>query len=299
MQNRQNLKKRRDFMQCVRAFFLDHDYLELDTPIRINAPASEDYIDAVEAGDRYLRTSPELHMKRVLAAGYDKIYQLGPCFRANENGRLHREEFTLLEWYQTNADYRDILHETVQLARRCAQALNGSAVSNFGGRQVDWTADWEIIEVDAAFRKYTKHGVLEALKKDVYESLLTEEIEPNLGIGRPTVLIDFPVELGALARVKPENPKLVERWELYAAGVELANCYSELTDYHEQKRRFAKAAELRSSQNRDVYPLDQCYMQALKDKCLPECAGIALGLDRLLMILLDQPDIANVIAFLE
>lgn len=294
---RQNLEKRRDLQQCIRAFFFGHGYLELDTPVRVAAPANEDYIDALPAPPHFLRTSPELHMKRALAAGYDRIFQLGPCFRSGEIGNRHLEEFTLLEWYQTQNDYLAILEETVQLIRTCARNLNASTTSVFQDTTIDWMADWEILTVHEAFQKYAGESIEKALETGNYETILVESIEPNLGQGRPTVLLDYPKKLAALARIKPDAPHLAERWELYAAGIELANCYTELTDAEEQRRRFANSANLRTSQNRPAYPIDSLYMQALEENRFPECAGIALGFDRLLMLLIDEPDIHNVVAF--
>lgn len=294
---RQNLEKRSHLQRCIRSFFHDRSYLELDTPVRIAAPANEDYIDAITAPPHFLRTSPELHMKRALASGYNRIFQLAQCFRSGEIGTQHLEEFTMLEWYRTQTDYLGILEDTIQLLQTCAKQLNGSTKSTFQNIEIDWAAEWEILTVDEAFEKYAEKSVDQALESGNYEITLVESIEPNLGHGKPTVLRDYPGKLAALARNKPDTPHLAERWELYAAGVELANCYTELTDPLEQRRRFANSANLRTSQNRQAYPIDPLFMQALDEKRIPECAGIALGFDRLLMVLINEPHIQNVVAF--
>jgi lysyl-tRNA synthetase class 2 len=283
---RKFLEVRSRLFMAVRTFFYGRDYLEVDTPVRVQHPALEDYIDAAEAGDAWLRTSPELHMKRMMAAGYEKIFQIGPCFRTGEYGKLHRPEFTMLEWYAQGVDYQQILRETQDLIKHLSVQLNS--------RKNYFASAWQVISVDEAFVKYTGRGVQSFIESDNFEETLCSEVEPHLGIEAPTVLIDYPASMAALSKKKESNPKLAERWELYVDGIEIANAYSELTDAAEQRRRFEETQELRAKGGRVVYDIDPDFMAALDDG-LPECGGIAVGLDRLCMVFSGATDIEQVV----
>lgn len=283
-------------LRSIREFFDQGGFLEVETPVRLTVPALEDHIEAESSGDRWLRTSPELHMKRLLAAGYSRIYQIGPCFRQGEFGRRHRPEFTMLEWYRADADGRDILADTIGLVRLAAQATIGSGKIRFQGREVEVLGDWEELSVAEAFRRYAGVDLRQAMATGRYEEILCTQVEPTLGWGRPTVLCDYPAEMAALARRKPSDPTVAERWELYVGGLELANAYTELTDAAEQRLRFQACAELRRREGRPVYPLDEPFLAAL-EQGLPPCGGIALGIDRLAMVLADTEEIADVVAF--
>lgn len=290
------LVRRQSLLGAIRSFFVSRGFLEVQTPVRIPAPALEDYIDAEPAGEHFLRTSPELHMKRLVAAGCSRLFQVGPCFRRGERGRHHLPEFTMLEWYRTPADYRDILDDTGALLRSVAQTVVGGTRLRYGGAEIDVGASWEELTVDEAFSRYAGVAATQAAATGEFERLLADRVEPRLGQGRPTVLVDYPLSLAGLARRKAGTPPRAERWELYVAGLELANAYSELTDAGEQRRRFAATAELRRQQGRPVYSLDQHFLAAL-DSGLPPCGGIALGVDRLLMVLCDAESISDVVAF--
>ncbi len=284
----------------IRRFFRERDFLEVETPVRVLAPALEDHIDAIPSGSAFLRTSPELHMKKLLAAGCPRLFQLGPCFRAGERGTLHTPEFTMLEWYRAHADCWTILDDTMALVRNTATALNGEARCVPHGRKaVELAGEWERLSVDEAFARYANTDVDAAVAAGMYETVLVEKIEPHLGNERPTVLYDFPAALGSLARSKPGNPRRVERWELYIAGIELANAYTEITDYNEQIRRFDASARLRQEHGRCIYPLDEEYLQLLRDRQYPESGGIALGVDRLLMVLAGLARIDDAVAFID
>ena len=295
---RPRLEQRHRLVEAIRSFFTDHGFLEVDTPIRIPAPALEDYIDAEPAGTAFLRTSPELHLKRLLAAGYERLFQMGPCFRQGESGRLHQPEFTMLEWYRAAADYRDMYADTRDLLRHACARVTGGDVCSFRGHQVPLTGPWEELTVDAAFERYAGQSVAAVLAAGpgAFEQTLVEQIEPHLGYRTPTILLDYPVEFGGLACRKSADPTRVERWELYIAGLEIANAYSELTEATEQRRRFTACAELRRSQQRAVYPLDEEFLTAL-DHGMPRAGGIALGVDRLLMVLTGAERIQDVVAF--
>jgi elongation factor P--(R)-beta-lysine ligase len=235
-------------------------------------------------------------MKRLLAAGYPKIFQICKCFRAGERGALHLPEFTMLEWYRTGTDYRTLMDDCESLVARIAAELGlGDAVS-WQGKRICLLPPWERITVGEAFARYVGLSVEEALRRDCFDEIMVCAVEPHLGMERPVFLYEYPAELGALARVNAENPEVAERFELYAAGLELANAFSELTDVEEQRRRFEEASRDRRLKNCPAYPLlPERFLAALSQ--MPPSAGIALGIDRLAMILADQATIDAVVAF--
>jgi len=251
----------------------------------------EEYIDAEPAGDWSLRTSPEFHMKRLLAAGWTRIFQIGPCFRRRERGRRHLPEFSMLEWYRANADYRDVLADAQELLDAILRA-----VPDAPGGNAAFGLPWAEISVDEAFRRYAGRAVDDVLDTDDFDRVLTADVEPNLGRDRPTILIDYPAACAGFAKAKPADPGRVERWELYAGGLELANACTELTDPEEYLRRFRHFAETRRQRGRDVCGIDEAFMTAVSGG-MPAAAGVALGLDRLLMLLAGVDDIAQVVAF--
>lgn len=285
--------------RSIHEWFASNDFLLVETPIRLPCPALEDYIDAEESGTQWLRTSPELHMKRLLAAEYENIYQLGPCFRKDERGRRHLPEFAMLEWYRLKADWRDILQDTKDLLRFALQKSLGTAKCLFQENEVDFSAEWDEITVEEAFLRYGEGITLqESLQKDCFEEILVSKIEPFLGFERPLVLSEYPLECSGLSRSLPDDPGKVERFEIYVCGIELGNACSELIDVNEQLERFKKSAALRASENRAVYPLDLDFMAALQ-KGMQDCAGIAIGIDRLMMIAANAKTIDEVVAFPE
>jgi len=275
----------------VRGFFLEKGYLEVETPFRIPAPAPEAQIDAIPSDGWFLQTSPELCMKRLLAAGYPRLFQICRCWRAGERGSRHLSEFTMLEWYAAGADYRDLMVDCEGLVRAAA----GRNTIDCRGASVDLAGEWERLSVSDAFLRYTDRTVWQALEDDLFDELMVEKIEPRLGFGRPTFIYDYPACRGALARLKKGEPQVAERFELYIAGIEIANAFSELTDPVEQRERFVAEAELRASEGRTVYPLPEKFLDELA--AMPDSAGIALGLDRLVMTILDAERIDDVVAF--
>lgn len=286
---------RSTIIQTIRQFFNKEGYLEVDTPLRIPAPAPESYIDAIPSGDWFLQTSPEICMKRLLAAGYERIFQICPCWRSEERGKLHLPEFTMLEWYRANSSYQDLMDDCFNLLRFLSHSLSPNGSLCYQGINVALDYPWEKISVREAFRQYTSTTMEEALADDVFDDLMVTAIEPNLGMGRPTFIYDYPAERGALARLKHEDSALAERFELYICGMELANGFSELSDAGEQRRRFVEEASLRSSRGKQAYPLPEKFLEELAD--MGASAGIALGIDRLIMLLLDIPGIDGVVAF--
>ena len=287
-QKKESLRTRGLLMQSVRSFFYAQDYIEIDKALRIPRPALEDYIDAETSGECYLRTSPELHMKRLICAGYDKIFQIGPCFRQHEFGERHRPEFSMLEWYRVAADYRGILAEMIELCRSCAERLKV--------REEYFSSEWQVLTVAEAFQKYAGESVFQSIANNEFELTLCDKVEPNLGFDRPTILIDYPSSMAALSRKKVDDPRFAERWEMYIDGIEIANAYSELTNAEEQELRFQECAELRKNDGREAYDLDRPFLDALKSG-MPECGGIAVGMDRLAMIFAGAKNISEVIAF--
>ena len=284
-------------LQALRGFFAARDFTEVETPVRLRAPALELHIDAEPAGAGWLRTSPELHMKRLLARGLPRIYQLGPCFRRGERGALHHPEYTMLEWYRAHADGGDILRDARELLAHAALETLGAAAISFRGQRVDLAAPWAVLTVSEAFRRFAGWDPADAYDEDRFNLDLVEKVEPNLPRDVPVALVEYPAAAAALARRKPSDPRVAERWELYVAGLELANAYTELTDAAEQRARFAACAEARRRLGKGVYPLDEEFLAELPR--MPPAGGIALGVDRLAMLLADAPDIGGVMAFRE
>lgn len=267
----------------------------METPYRIPSPAPEAYIDAIPSREWYLQTSPELAMKRLLATGHEKIFQICHCWRDGERGRLHLPEFTMLEWYRTGADYTDLMHDCEELLRAVAAAIPGRNDISFQGVTADLSLPADRISVRAAFQCYTDLSADEALDLNRFDELMAAEIEPRLGRGQAGIIYDYPAARGSLARIKEETPDLAERFELYLCGIELANGFSELNDPTEQRIRFKQEQDERHQAGKDPYPLPEPFLLELA--ALPPSAGIAFGIDRLVMILTDTPTIDGVVTF--
>ena len=290
-----NLRQRAYILQGIRQFFNEKGYLEVETPHRIPAPAPESHIDAIPSGSWFLHTSPELCMKRMMAAGYGKIFQMCRCWRDRERGNLHLPEFTLLEWYRAGADYFSLMEECEGLLRFVAEAMGLGQKIIFRNREIDLSKPWGRIPVKEAFHCYTQTSVNEALNLGLFDERMVQDIEPKLGIEKPTFIYDYPAERGALARLKQEDPTLAERFELYIGGLELANGFSELVDSEEQGKRFHMENANRQSYGKPIYSIPDKFLAELDQ--MPPSAGIALGVDRLAMIFLDVEMIDEVVAF--
>jgi elongation factor P--(R)-beta-lysine ligase len=290
-----NLRQRATLLQTIRLFFIDRGYLEVETPYRIPAPAPESYIDAVSSGTWVLHPSPELCMKRLLAAGYEKIFQISRCWREGERGSQHIPEFTLLEWYRAGSDYRALMEECEALTQRLASSIGLDQKLIFRGQDIDLAGPWERISAHEAFDRYGKVSMQEALERNLFDEVMVQEIEPRLGIRKPTFLYDYPAERSALARLKREDPSVAERFELYISGLELANAFSELVDPQEQRNRFLREQENRRRLGKPVYPMPETFLDELEE--MPPSAGIALGVDRMVMVLLNAERIDDVVAF--
>ncbi len=292
---RPNLVLRSRVLAAVRGFFESLDFLEVDTPLLIPAPAPEAHIEAQAAGDGYLHTSPELCMKRLLAAGYDRIFQICKCFRRHERGGRHLSEFTLLEWYARGATYRDLMAQTETLVRVAAAAAGRGDEIAWAGRRIDLAPPWQRVAVAEAFARFGSLSVGEALAAGRFDEIMGLEIEPNLGWPRPLFLYDYPAACGALARLKAADESLAERFELYLGGLELCNGFSELTDPVAQRRRFEEELELRGRLGKPVTPMPERFLADLAG--MPPAAGNALGIDRLVMLLAGAGEIDEVVAF--
>ena len=282
-------------IQSIRQFFIGKGYLEIETPHLIPAPAPERHIDALEAGRQFLHTSPELCMKRLLAAGYKKIFQICRCFRQDERGERHIPEFTLLEWYRAGTDYQDLMDECEEMMIFVSGEIGMGKKVLYQGCEIDLKRPWERLSVTEAFERHTSVSMDKALRSDLFDELMVDKIEPRLGMSRPTFLYDYPASLAALARLKGNSPGLAERFELYIAGLEMANAFTELTDPLEQERRFREEQEKRRQMKKTVYPTPQKFLSTLCH--MPDSAGIALGVDRLVMLFADKPSIDHVVSF--
>lgn len=287
-----HLELRSELFRSIRNYFYDHGFIEVETPVKIHAPAPEEFIESVRSEDDFLRTSPELAMKVLLSEGMDRIFQIGSCFRANEFGRRHREEFTMLEFYEQGIGYREQALFTAGYIARAAREVLGTTRISYQGNPID-LEKVEFITVEEAFNRFAGISTAEAQKNDMFNELMVTKVEPQLGKDGLTFLCDYPANCASLARLRPDDPSVAERWELYIAGLELANAFGELTDPAEQKARFKAALAYRASQGMHAYPEPVEFFAAL-DRGLPQSSGCAMGLDRLTMIFCDTCDIADV-----
>ena len=287
--------KRARMINAIRAFFTSRDYLEVETPHMIPAVIPETHIDAVSCGDWFLHTSPELHMKRLLAAGYPRIFQICKCFRYGERGSCHLPEFTMLEWYCRGMDYRQLMKECEELIVSVASNLGYEDVINYQGRAIGLQRPWERISVREAFACYAPMSMDKAVTENCFDEIIVSSIEPRLGLGRPAFIYDYPVSGSALAKEKKEDFALAERFELYMGGKEIANACSELTDPEEHQRRFLNVNKYRYSVGKSSYPVSERFLEDMTS--MPHAAGIALGVDRLAMIFCDSSTIDDVVSF--
>lgn len=290
-----SLRSRALILSAVRSFFSQQGFLEVDTPYRIPAPIPECHIDLTPSGAWFLHPSPEICMKRMLSAGFEKIYQICHCWRDAERGRLHLPEFTMIEWYRSHADYTALMDDCKGLIMAASAKLGTPGKLVRKGKRIDLEGPWEKLTVREAFTRYGGMEAEEALDRDLFDEIMVRDIEPMLGRERPSFLVEYPAERGSLARLKPGDPSVAERFELYIGGLELANAFSELCDPEEQRERFSKERKLRADLGKPEHPLPEKFLRDLAG--MPPSAGIALGLDRMVMLLLDAASIDEVVAF--
>jgi lysyl-tRNA synthetase class 2 len=285
-------------IKAIRDFFWERGFLEVETPLLIPANAPEEHINPIRTLPSWqLQTSPEICMKRLLCSGHRNLFQISRCWRSDERGSRHLSEFTMLEWYRAGCDYQALMTDCEELLQHvAASCLSGSRCFVHNSAKTDPFSPWERISVQDAFLRFGQVDVWDSLRKGLYEEILTSVVEPALaGFGSPVILMDYPVELAALARTKPGNRELAERFELYVGGLELANGFSELNDPLEQRRRFEETNRARGCAGQSVLPLPEPFLDSLA--ALPASAGIALGVDRLVMLTAGVDTIDHVVAF--
>ncbi len=293
---RSNLRLRAVAIDAIRCFFREQGFLEVQTPTIVMAPAPESHIEPIllhRGGG--LIASPELYMKRLLAAGYEKVFQICHAFRDGERGRLHHPEFTLLEWYRLNHDQTALQKDCLELLKAVCHAVHRGSGWSYRGNLLDVNAPWENWTVTQAFTRYARWDPISQWNQDRFEEDLVHKVEPHLGFPAPSFLSDYPSQQAALARLSPYNPAVAERFELYWAGIELANGFSELTDAREQRRRFEEVQKKRRDAGLPTPPLPEAFLASLRH--LKPCAGIALGVDRLVMLLAGSDILDDVVAF--
>jgi lysyl-tRNA synthetase class 2 len=292
---RSNLRRRALIYEHIRTFFKEHDFLEVETPIRAPAIAPEEFIVPFTSEDWLLAASPELHMKRLLAAGYDKIFQFSHCFRKGERGRWHNPEFIMLEWYRAGADYTQIIKDIEQMITMVAARLSFKNKVAYQGQMIDIRRPWPRVTVREAFLKAAGWDPVTAPDSLRFDTDFVTKVLPAFSPTRPTVLVDYPMAMASLARLKPDNPLVAERAEVFIGGLELANAYSELSDVKEQEQRFNESIEKIRKERKRQMPRPDKFLKALPH--LPKCGGIALGVDRLVMLFCDAASIDDVMAF--
>jgi len=309
------LMARSAITKAVRAWFEEQGFAEAETGILQISQGNETHLHAPRTeliradgtrATRYLRTSPEFAAKKLLAAGEEKIFEFARVFRDRERGDLHLPEFTMLEWYRANTAYDAVMADTIVVIAHAAQAT-GIGRFSFRGRTADPFAEPELLTVAAAFERFAGIDLLATIANgegdrtalaaaardrvrvaeddtwsDIFSKVLVEHVEPNLGQGRLTVLFEYPAPEAALARTKSADPRVAERFEVYACGVELANGFGELTDAAEQRRRFTAAMDEKARRYGERYPLDEEFLDAVD--AMPQASGVALGFDRLVML---------------
>ena len=290
-----NLWLRAQIIQAIRRFFIDNDYLEIETPYRIPAPAPEAHIDAEVSGDWFLHTSPELCMKRLLTAGYPRIFQICRCFRRKERGHRHLPETTILEWYAVGHTYLEMMDQCEELVRFVSLQAGFGDFLVYQGKSIDLNTPWSRMPVADAFDRFASISMKTAVLQDRFDEVMACDIEPHLGHKKPLFIYDYPAVGASLARLKPENRSIAERFELYISGLELCNAFTELTDAIEQRLRFEHEQKMRSKSGKQVYPLPEKFLESLL--FMPEASGNALGIDRLVMLFADTTRIDDVVAF--
>lgn len=315
----QRLRQRAQLLAAVRRFFDARGFVEIQSPQRVACPGLEPQLVAEPAGAGYLITSPEYQLKRLLVAGLEQIYFLGGCWRGDERGPLHLNEFCLLEWYQAYDELEALQALTEALLRDVAQQVAGTLRLRWGGRELDLAQPFVRLSVPQALRELAglrlrgpidqvatlREAALaagigpfaaEADYDEVFSRIVVERIEPALATLGAVFFTDFPAPLAALARRHPGDPTLARRCELYLAGVELANAFEELTDPVEQHARLREDQALRARRGLPVYPIDARFIEALREG-MPPSSGIALGIDRLLLLLSGASHIDETVAF--
>ncbi|MET0182146.1 MAG: EF-P lysine aminoacylase EpmA [Caulobacterales bacterium] len=285
-------------LSAVRAWFTAQGFVETDLGALVPVPGAETHIEAFAAGNGYLHTSPEFAMKSLLAAGERKIFRLGHAYRKGERSDLHAPEFTMLEWYRAEAPYEQVMDDCMAIARAAGEAIGASHLQ-FRGASIELKAPAQKLSVADAFQRFAAIDVRDEriaafananvkpngddTWSDLFSRVLVEKVEPALDKNAMTILYEYPIPEAALAKPCAHDPRVAERFELYACGVELANGYGELTDAEEQRRRFTAAMDEKEKRYGERWPLPETFLEALAH--MPPASGCAMGFDRLVMLL--------------
>ncbi len=328
LKNNQRLKEiyntRIEIIKLTREFFWSQGFIETDTPIAVHLASQEPYLNPLpvaihdangKQADFYLRTSPEFALKKLLAAGYEKIFEIGKCFRDFESfGGNHNTEFTMIEWYRAPGKYQDIMDDTENLFKFVGKKLNKNVVK-YKDKEIDIVEGWSRFSMKEVWKKfvgvnlddYLEVGSLSELAKskgynvqenepyeDIFYKIFLNEIELNLGNDNPIFVYDYPAQMSSLSRLCEYDNRYAERFELYIGGLELANAYGELTDSVEQEKRLVEDMEKRKQLNKPVWPVDPDFIEALKSGMAP-AGGIALGVDRMVLLFTGAKDLNEVI----
>lgn len=326
------LKKRMVILAGIRKFFSMQGFDEVETPSLVKLPGMEPYLDVFSTRffeeckngickrpeSMYLITSPEYAMKKLLVGGYEKIFQICKSFRNKEaKSELHNPEFTLLEWYRSYSDYEDIMKDTESIVDFLAQEVHGTSQVPFKDTIIDTTPPWPRIKVKDLFKDYAGIAVEDFENPEKFRSIVAKkgysvdantsfddlfflvfmnEIEPKLGVKKPVIVYEYPVSMAALSKKSEQDSRYAQRFEVYMGGVELCNAFTELNDPVEQEARLQQERIDRQKMGKDDYPVDQSFIRALQF-AMPPAAGNALGVDRLVMLLLNRTDIRDVLFF--
>jgi len=325
---RKNLRLRANLKRSMREYFNRHEFMEVDTPTLVPCPGMEPNLlgfksiwvgpDKTFRRELFLPTSPEFHLKRMLALGYEKIFEFAKSFRNGELSSHHQPEFTMLEWYRAYEGYEKLMEDVEYMVCRAAKEVLDSSSIDIKGKKIDLNPPWNRISVKDLF--YDEMGInldnirngiefaIEANKNgysyvkqaesfdDIYFKLFLTEVELKLGWDKPVILYDYPIEMAALSRAKPDNKRYCERFEVYVAGVELANAFGELNNANEQNRRFQQFGKESRDERGFSYPIDEGFIDALRFG-MPPSAGIALGFDRLAMLFAGEKALDYVCCF--
>jgi elongation factor P--(R)-beta-lysine ligase len=291
------LQRRAEFFSLIRQFFTQRGFLEVDTPLRQPLYIPESTIEPIPADGQYLQSSPEICMKRLLAAGAKRIFQICRCFRKGERGRYHLEEFQMLEWYHRGEDYRQLMADCQELLGFLAERLTRSRPDEGRGvfAGVALHPPWQRLTVAEAFAKYSPVPLDRALAEELFDEVLVEHVEPRLGRGAPLFLYDYPRQLASLAREKAGEPGVAERFELYINGIELVNGFSELTDALEQRRRLTEEIATIAARGTRLAVMPERFLEDLAG--LDTAAGAALGVDRLFMVAMGYATLGEAVTF--
>lgn len=330
------VQNRSKILRNIRNFFTKQGFLEVETPIMVQIPGMEPHLTPFETALKinknttplYLHTSPELQMKKLLAAGFGNIFQITKTFRNGElGGPLHNPEFTMLEWYREKSDYKDLMEDSekliidliknMRLYQLKPSSKNKKLTIKYQNYNINFAPPWPRQSINELFQNYCKidllknkdfHTFKETCKEmnydtnscqnwdDIFFKIFLNHIEPNLPKNSPIFIYDYPSSQAALAKKSAQNPFFAQRFELYIAGIEIANAFSELIDPKEQRQRLEEEQNLRKKLKKTVFPIDEEFLTALS-KIKHPCAGIAMGIDRLIMLLLNKTTIDDVLLF--